>query len=131
MDRHISKRACAELITYALLFQFANDCQNASHAVPYKRGGGPGRKFLAMRTSMADQFKVQKEAPFLHIHTVHIRFTLCQACPYMVIVRTCDNLSRARTTSLKKVDKLNLSLILALSPPSYSCSTRSLAFLVC
>ena len=31
-----------------------------------------------------DRFKVQKETICLHIHRVHIRFTLCQACSYNI-----------------------------------------------
>ena len=60
-----------------------NDCQNASHVVPYKRGVA-WPEVLSHAQSMADRFKVQKEAICLHIHRVHIRFTLCQACSYNI-----------------------------------------------
>ena len=117
LNEHVMK------ITYASVFQFVTDYQNASHTVPYERGVAP-LEVLSNAHKYGGQIR-------LHIHRVHIRFTLCRVCPYMVIARTSDNLSHAQTTSLKKVEKMGLFSILVLSPSSYGCCIRPLAFLAC
>ena len=109
----------------ALVFQFATDYQNASHVVLYKRGvARPEFLSHAHKYIWQTNSKFKKKSPF-YTYGVHIKFTLCQACHYEVIVQTRDNLSHPRMTSLKKLEKLNLSSILALSPPSYTYNRDS------
>ena len=71
------------------------------HAFPYEVGC-PGWKFLAIRTSMADKFKVQKEATCLHIHRVHIRFNCAKRAliwSLFELTTICHTLKRPRWRS--------------------------------